>query len=64
MSSFVTMTKKRMKSVSRNARANSESFQILLNGRIQCVVLSCLGMQKNMRHTFALFLLKAHQRTC
>ena len=32
--------------------------------RIQCVVLSCPQMHRNMRDTFALFLLQAHQRTC
>ena len=39
-------------------------FQILWKSTIQCVVLSCPHRHRNMKHTFALFLLKAHQRTC
>ena len=42
----------------------TKPFQILLNGRIYCFVLSCPLMHRNMRHSFTLFLLKAHQCSC
>ena len=42
----------------------AEPFQNMLFGRIHCVVLSCPHVHRNMRHTLALFLLKAHQSTC